>query len=167
MDFVNGELRGLAGPAVNASDGKTADGKFLMKAYGNESGNETVHMALRYYCQTLNHIFTLEDDISLDSDVTTGIDEDYIPLFTLGAEKYPVMKVVDVDSIITKVGLTPALDGEVGAFVGDECRGAAPISPFGGTMLLIYGCRAGESIALQYYDANLKILFTIPNAVVM
>ena len=36
--FVNGELRGLASPAVIVSTGQTDNGKFLMKAYGNESG---------------------------------------------------------------------------------------------------------------------------------
>ena len=57
--FVNGELRGLAKPAVNLANGQTANGKFLIKAYGNETGTETLHMSLQYYSQTLKHIFTL------------------------------------------------------------------------------------------------------------
>ena len=42
--FVNGEIRALAQPAVSVSGGQTATGKFLMKAYGNETGSETVNM---------------------------------------------------------------------------------------------------------------------------
>ena len=40
--FVNGEMRGLASPA----EGTVQDGNatFLMKAYGNETGTETVNI---------------------------------------------------------------------------------------------------------------------------
>ena len=43
--FVNGEIRALAKPAVSVGGG-TATGKFLMKAYGNETGSETVNMSV-------------------------------------------------------------------------------------------------------------------------
>ena len=91
--FVNGEIRALAKPAVSVGGG-TATGKFLMKAYGNETGSETVNMSLQYYSSTLKHLFTLTDNITLDADETTGIDEAFVPEFTLGSAKYPVQKTV-------------------------------------------------------------------------
>ena len=102
--FVNGEIRALAKPAVSVGGG-TATGKFLMKAYGNETGSETVNMSLQYYSQTLKHLFTLTDNITLDSDVTTGIDEAFVPEFTLGSAKYPVQKTVGVELLLNKVAI--------------------------------------------------------------
>lgn len=162
--FVNGEIRALAHPAVNVSGGQST-GKFLMKAYGNESGSEMVNMSLQYYSQTLKHLFTLTDNITLDSDVTTGIDEDFIPEFTLGSAKYPVMRATVVEPVLTKVGITPAAGNMVGAFVGDECRGTATLSAQGGTVLSMYGRTAGEPITLKYYDSANNKLYTIPDAV--
>ena len=98
--FMNGEIRALAKPAVNVGGG-TATGKFLMKAYGNETGSETVNMSLQYYSQTLKHLFTLSDDITLDSDETTGIDEAFVPEFTFGSAKYPVVKTVGVEPLLS------------------------------------------------------------------
>ena len=162
--FVNGEIRGLASPAVNVSGGQTI-GKFLMKAYGNESGTEMVNMRLQYYCQKLKQIFTLSDNISLDSDETTGIDEAFIPEFTLGSAKYPVQKTVGVEPLLTKVDLTPVSGNTVAAYVGEECRGTVSLSASGSTQLLIFGRNAGESLTLKYYDATAGKLYTIPDAV--
>ena len=165
--FVNGEIRALAQPAVSVSGGQTATGKFLMKAYGNETGSETVNMSLQYYCQKLKHIFTLTDDITLDSDETTGIDEAFIPEFTQGSAKYPVQKTVSVEALLTKNGLTPVSGNQVAAFVGDECRGTTSLSALGGTSLVIYGRSVGESVTLKYYDSVKGTIYTIPDAVKM
>ena len=165
--FINGELRGLASPAVPVSGNQEINGKFLLKAYGNESGTETVNMSLQYYNSTLKHIFSLTDDITLDSDVTTGIDEDFIPEFTYGAAKYPVVKAVGVETILSKVGLTPVSGNMVGAFVGDECRGKAVLSASGTTTLVIYGRTEGESVSLKYYDPAEETLYTLPDALSM
>lgn len=163
--FINGELRGLTGPA--SIDNKVVLGKFLLKAWGNESGTETVNMSLSYYSQQLKHIFTLTDKITLNPDQTTGFEEEFIPEFTSGSAKYPVMKMVNVESVLKKVGITTIQDGTVGAFVGEECRGTTLFYASGGTQLLIYGRSAGESIALKYYDATAGKLYTIPDAVKM
>ena len=133
--FVNGEIRALAKPAVSVGGG-TATGKFLMKAYGNETGSETVNMSLQYYSSTLKHLFTLTDNITLDADETTGIDEAFVPEFTLGSAKYPVQKTVDVEPLLTKVGLTPVSGNMVAAFVGEECRGTVSLASSGSTQLL-------------------------------
>ena len=163
--FVNGELRGLAKPAVNMSTGQSENGKFLMKAYGNETG--TVNMSLQYYSSALKHLFTLTDNITLDSDETTGIDEAFIPEFTLGSAKYPVMKMVGVEPLLNKVGITPVSGNTAAAFVGEECRGTVSLSASGSTQLLIYGRNAGESVTLKYYNAATGKMYTIPDAVKM
>ena len=162
--FVNGELRGLASPAVIVGTGKTDSGKFLMKAYGNESGTETVNMSLKYYCQQLKHIFTLTDDITLNSDESTGIDEAYIPEFIYGSDKYPVVKSVVAEGLLTKAGITPAEGDMVAAFVGEECRGTATLSASGRTSLVVFGRADGESVTLKCYDAAKGVIYTIANA---
>ena len=163
--FVNGEIRGLATPAEGTV--KNGNAAFLMKVYGNETGTETVNVSLQYYSKRLNQIFNLSENISLNSDESTGIDEDYIPLFTLGSSKYPIVKTVGAESYLTKVGI-PFDDGNiVGAFVGNECRGLAKLSTSGNTPLVIYGRTAGESVTLMYYDAENGILYTIPDALKM
>ena len=164
--FINGELRGMAAPAQTLS-GQAEPGKFLLKAWGNESGTETVNMSLQYYSQKLKHLFTLSGDINLDSDETTGIDEAFIPEFTYGSAKYPVTKTVAVEPLLTKVGLTPASGNMVGAFVGEECRGTVSLSTSGSTQLLIFGRTAGESLTLKYYDVLAGKLYTIANIVMM
>ena len=163
--FVNGELRGLASPAVAVGGSQTGSSKFLMKAYGNETGTETVNASLQYYSQTLKHLFTLSDRITMDSDESIGIDEDYIPQFTLGSAKYPVLKTVNVEPMLTKAGITPAQGNQVGASVGDECRGTATLTASGITPIVIYGRSEGESLTLKYYDAAKGVLYTIPDAV--
>jgi hypothetical protein len=163
--FVNGELRGLATPAEGTV--KNGNAAFLMKVYGNETGTETVNVSLQYYSKRLNQIFNLSENISLNSDESTGIDEDYIPLFTLGSPKYPIVKTVGAESYLTKVSI-PFDDGNiVGAFVGNECRGLAKLSTSGNTSLVIYGRTAGETVTLKYYDAENGILYTIPDALKM
>ena len=164
--FINGELRGLAKPAIALDGNGTGTTTFLMKAWGNESGSETLDASLQYYSQQLKHLFTLSDKISLNSDETTGTDEAYIPLFTLGSAKYPVVKTVNAEPILTKVGITPGA-GMVGAFVGDECRGKVVLSASGITPLVIYGRNVGEMVTLKYYDTAKGQLFTIADAVKM
>ena len=132
---------------------------------GLVTGTETVNISLQYFSQRLNQIFTLSDNINLNSDESTGIDEDYIPPFTLGSAKYPIVKTVGVESQLTKAGV-PYSDGNIiGAFVGEECRGLAKLSATGNTPLVIYGRSAGEWVTLKYYDAAKGILYTIPDAV--
>ena len=163
--FVNGEMRGLASPAVNAADGQTAGGKFLMKAYGNEDGSETVNMTLQYYNQQLKHIFTLSADITLDSDETTGIDEDFIPEFIYGSAKYPVQMTITPETILSRFNIKTTSGNMVAAFVGEECRGTATISASGATSLLVHCRFEGELITLKYFDAAESKLYTIRDIV--
>lgn len=165
--FVNGELRGRAKPAIIVGSDQSYSTKFVMKVWGNEAGTETVHISLQYYNAKLKHTFTLSDDISLDSDESIGTDEDYTPPFTLGSAKYPVVKTVNVETILAKAGITPVQGNMVGAFVGEECRGQATLSASGTTQLIIYGRNAGELVSLKYYDAAKEKMYTIADAVKM
>ena len=160
--FVNGEIRALANPAVSVGGG-TATGKFLMKAYGNETGSETVNMSLQYYSSTQKHLFTLTGDINLDSDETTGIDEDFIPEFTLGPSKYPVVMAFDGKDLLTKASIVPAKGDCLAAFVGDECRGICA-SPAENLTWVVYGRQEGESLTVKYYQTATGKLFTFPDA---
>jgi hypothetical protein len=146
--FVNGEIRALAKPAVSVGGG-TATGKFLMKAYGNETGSETVNMSLQYYSSTLKHLFTLTDNITLDADETTGIDEAFVPEFTLGSAKYPVVMTLNVSAFIDKADIQPAQGDYFAAFIGEECRG---VSSADNLSIIVYGRQEGESITLKYYQ---------------
>jgi hypothetical protein len=161
--FLNDELRGLASPAVVVDDDQTGSTKFLMKAYGNETGSETVNVKLSYYCQKLKHMFTLSANISMDSDETTGTDEDYIPPFTLGSAKYPAVMSLDAKDLLSKAGIKPAAGDLVSAFVGDECRGVCA-SPAENLTWVVYGRAAGEDLTVKYYQAATGKLFTFPDA---
>lgn len=162
--FVNGELRGLATqPAVIVGDEQTTSHLFVMTAYGNETG--TVKISLSYYCKKLNHIFTLTQDLDLNSDESLGTDEDFIPPFTLGSAKYPVTKTVVAEQYLLLADITPIEGNLLGAFVGDECRGLVSLSASGNTPMVIYGRNAGESVTLKYYDALTSQLLTIADAV--
>jgi hypothetical protein len=165
--FVNGELRGLAKPAVDLTGALSNPRSFVMKAYGNEAVSERVNIKLSYYCQKLKHIFTLSDDIKFDSEEMTGLYEDFIPPFTEGATKYTVKKDVDVESILRRAGITPAAGNLIGAFAGEECRGVATVSDLGSASVFIFGRSAGEQITLRYYDVVNKRLYSIANALTL
>ena len=162
--FINDELRGLASPA-SVVGSEESSSKFILKAWGNETGSETVKMSLSYYSQKLKHLFTLSANIKLDSDETTGVDEAFIPTFTMGSSKYPVTKAVEVDPILSKIGVTPVSGNIIGAFVGEECRGTVTIPATGKTQLIVFGRSNGESVTLKYYDAANGKLYTIIDAV--
>lgn len=159
--FVNGEMRGLASPAV--LEDETLTDKFLLKVYGNETGTETVNMSIQYYSQTLKQIFNLSDDINLDSDETTGIDEDFIPEFTYGSAKYPIVKIFNAASILAKAEIHPASGDILAVFVGSECRGVS--TPDASNLsLTVFGREEGESLTVKYYQAATNKVFTFDNA---
>lgn len=162
--FVNNELHGFAHPAVIMDNEQEVSNKFLMKAYGNETDAEQVNVSLKYYSETLKHIFSLSDHLSFNADKETGFNQAYIPPFTNGSAKFPVVKTVAAESLLTSAGITPVSGCLVGAFVGEECRGKATLSANGNTPMTIYGRTAGEPVTLKYYDAATGQLFTIADA---
>lgn len=163
--FVEGELRSLASPAVNLdSEEPSYSSYFLLKVYGNETQEKLLDIKLCYYNSRLRHIFTRTAQINYQPDEIYGVDEDIIPQFTLGAEKYPVVINVQVDGIIAKAGLTPAEDDICAAFVGDECLGVASLTIDNSTMT-IFGHQQDEVATLKYYRAEEKKIYTFPDAV--
>ncbi|MBR3414012.1 MAG: hypothetical protein IKG81_15135, partial [Bacteroidales bacterium] len=115
-------------------------------------------------------VFSRSTTMTYDPDEVLGIEEDFIPNFTLGSAKYPVVKTIDVADILASAGITPA-DGDIAAaFVGDECRGVSPLpsaavpdgSPSGITLFLR---EADETVILKYYDAAGSRVFTFDGSV--
>lgn len=163
--FVEGELRSLASPAINlGSEEPSYSSYFLLKVYGNETQEKLLDIKLCYYNSRLRHIFTRTAQINYQPDEIYGVDEDIIPQFTLGAEKYPVVINVQVDGIIAKAGLTPAEDDICAAFVGDECLGVASLTIDNSTMT-IFGHQQDEVATLKYYRAEEKKIYTFPDAI--
>lgn len=165
--FVNDELRGLAKPVTDLDGELISPVKFIVKISGNEAENETVNISLRYYSQTLRHLFTLTERIQLNYNHPVGIDEDYIVAFTEGSAKYPVVKTVSVEPLLKSQNVPYSTGDMVGAFVGDECRGTATLAPSGMTTMVVYGREAGEMVTLKVFDEDSARLFTITNAMEM
>ena len=132
---------------------------------GDSQAGVLSHVLWRTFALVMMGLFTLNGDIAMDPDETVGIDEEYVPEFTMGSAKYSVKKTVGVESLLTKVGLTPVSGNIVGAFVGNECRGVATLSVSGFTQLDIYGRNTGEAVTLRYYDVASYILYTLTDPV--
>jgi hypothetical protein len=168
--FVGDELRGMSGPALDMSTGETDTNHFLVKAYGNESDGDMIDVTLKYYNAQLRQVFSRSTTMTYDPDEVLGIEEDFIPNFTLGSAKYPVVNTIDVADILASAGITPA-DGDIAAaFVGDECRGVSPLpsaavpdgSPSGITLFLR---EADETVIVKYYDAARNRIITFDGSV--
>ena len=159
--FVGTELRGLASPAFDVSEGDTQSTFFLLKTYGNEADNEWMDVTLMYYNSRLNHIFARMASARFAKEQVFGIDEDFIPDFTYGSTKYPVVMSLALDATaIADANIVPTAGDKVAAFVGDECRGAASSSG----RITIYGRQEGETVTLKYYEATKHRVLTIDNA---
>ncbi len=181
--FVGDELRGLARPAINIGNGEDDDAFFLLKAYGNDSGQTLLNVTLRYYSSRLNHIFTLSSQISYVPDEVYGVDDDLLPQFTLGAEKYPVKmslqlstsplavlfesKNIEEPNAKTQTATSPIVEPSEGdivaAFVGGECRGIYTLDYNlldDSIEMMVFGSAAGESVSLKYFDADEMRVYT-------
>lgn len=169
--FVGDELRGMSGPALDMSTGETDNKHFVVKAYGDESGGDMIDVTLKYYNAQLRQVFSRSTTITYDPDEVLGIEEDFIPNFTLGSAKYPVVKTIDVADILASAGITPAEGDIAAAFVGDECRGVSQLSMVNGQSSMDNGqwstvnlqcsmINENETVILKYYDAARHRVFT-------
>ncbi len=169
--FVGDELRGLAKPAINLySDAKsTEEAYFLMKAYGNDSGQTKIDVTLRYYSSRLQHFFTLSDKILYQPDEVYGVDKDLIPQFTLGAEKFKVKMPLQLSTTpLATSDIKPAAGDIVAAFVGNECRGILTLDNLlltPSVTMNVFGYDEGESVSLKYYDAKAKCIYTFDQVI--
>ena len=159
--FVNGEIRGLSGPVTDVSTGKLDATRFLLKAYGNESIGDVLNITMEYYNAQLKQVFSRSTTIICDEEAELGIEEEFVPDFTSGSPKYPVVTPLYVTSTIAAEGIRPSGGDMVGAFVGDECRGVSTWLADEGQwpVLNAYKRNADETVTLRYYDsANGRIL---------
>ena len=154
--FVGDELRGVASPLVKG-DGTTDATRFLLKGYSNENAGDQVVVTMKYYNAQLKQLFSLSESMTLDEDSNVGIYDDFIPPFTLGSAKYPVVTTVSVTDILK--GITPGEGDILAAFVGDDCRGvwSAGDSP---ASITVFQQEEGEDVVFMYYDAQNDRLIT-------
>lgn len=163
--FVNNEIRGLATPTVSmgADNDEAERPSFLLKAYGNETNNQQMTATLCYYCDRLKQVFKRTGTIIYQTDEVYGIDSDFIPHFTYGSAKYPVVMFLDMTNLLLKANLQPAPGDLFAAFVGDECRGVSQAST-GSLSLTIYGREEGENVTVKYYQAATGKVYSFSNA---
>lgn len=177
--FVDDELRGLAKPAISMGDTSSNSMFFLIKAFSNEGDKVDIDVTLKYYCSQLHHIFSLSSTIENKVEEVTGVDEDFIPRFSLGPSKYPVVMKLKLDTTPLVSANIQFADGDlIAAFTGDECRGIIPLpatnSPeelftlegheLSSLSMTVYGYEDGESLSLKYYDATNSRILTFNNA---
>lgn len=186
--FVGNELRGLASPAISIGDGDDDSAFFLLKAYGNDSGQTLLTVTLRYYSSRLKHIFTRSAQIYYEPDKVYGIDEDLQPQFSLGSEKYPIVMNLPLSTsplaMLFESGqseeqsskfqtaaspiVEPSEGDIVAAFVGSECRGIYTLDDNlldASVEITVFGRSAGESVTLKYFDADEMTVYTFTDAV--
>ena len=147
--FVGDELRGLASP-LTTGDGTVDATRFLLRGYSNEGTGDEVTVTLKYYNAQLRQLFSLSEDMTLDEDSDYGIYDDFIPPFTLGSAKYPVVDTIPVADIL--IGITPGEGDVLAAFVDGECRGLWTAGD--GENLNVLLLDESEDVVLMYYDAD-------------
>lgn len=171
--FVDGEMRGLASPAVFLDDDTEDDySVYLLKAYGNEADQNQVNLTLCYYSSRLKQMFSRSVEMKYEMEKVYGLDEDLIPQFTLGPSKYPV--VFDVDLISLAPQLTTAIIPEIGdivaVFVGDECRGVQTLDARllnTSTIMTVYARQQLESYTVKYYQHSTKQVTTFSTPIIL
>jgi|GEM_PF-685111 len=165
--FVEDQLRGLTSPAISVDD-ETTTTSFVLKVFGNEADNEKLMATILYYSSRLHHIFVFDSSLLFNVNEVIGLTEDYIPIFTLGSSKYPIHMFKNfAGTPLASAGIEPSEGDMIGAFVGDECRGIAPLpdsvlfpsttlegKDFADIQMTIYGKTEGESVTIKYYDAD-------------
>lgn len=150
--FINDELRGLSQPSVVVSTNEVDATQYLLKVYGNESYGDEVVITMKYYIAQLGQVFTLSETMTLDEELMLGFYEDFIPAFSFGSAKYPVVTTLDMTNVLQAAGITPAAGDIAAAFVGEECRGVWTMDD--GQDLNVYLRDADEAFVLKYYDST-------------
>ena len=161
--FVAGECRGVQGPAIVVGGQETNTTTYLLKAWGNENNGEELNITLRYYSARLRHVFSFTTTITFLAAQDIGVGEDFVPRFTLGSSKYPIVMHFDAAPLLSKASVTPAAGDIIAAFVGSECRGAARLTD-GNEPLTIYGRAEGETVTVRYHQASSGRIYTFPDA---
>lgn len=154
--FIGNELRGLSKPVINLGGNDEEDkGTFLLKSWGNEEEGY-LNVTLRFYCSKLKQVFTRSAQVLYKPSQDMGFDEQFIPHFTHGSSKYPVVSYLTLNSVSRMVSEAGTLEeGDmVGVFVGDECRGVCTLDTqllSSDTQLVIYLKQQGERVKLKFF----------------
>ena len=165
--LINDQLRSVAHPATDVSKSTDYDDPtiyFILKVYGNEFASKTQNFKIKYYSAYLHQMFTLSGEEKFVPEKVYGVDEDFIPAFTQGSSKYPVVMTLNVNPTRSPESDMKLSEGDMlGVFVGDECRGillgynkmlSQPVT------LPVYGKQVGEVATLRYYNAAKNVILS-------
>lgn len=164
--FVGNDCRGVQGPALILGSPETNTTVYLLKVWGNESDGTQMSVTLKYYSARLKQTFSRTASVVYRAGMELGVSEDFVPAFTLGSSKYPVVMTCDATPLLSAASLSPVAGDIVAAFVGDECRGVRNWADGGGP-LTVYGRTEGESVTLKFYQASSHSVYSFPNVVSM
>ena len=82
-----------------------------------------------------------------------GVEESNVVPFTSDRVHYSGDGTLDVNAILAGYGIQPGAGDMIGAFVGRECRGVGRMNDSSFSPLTVNYQKAGEPVALRYYDA--------------
>lgn len=155
--FVGNECRGVGMRNV------TRDGMifFPIIILGN---NEDVgaNTEIKYYCAAMKQTFNYPGYFTFTPDLTIGNESDFALAFGEGSPKY--MANLFPAPQFTGAPFEVSDDDMVAAFVGDECRGKAPV----GSRMTVYTLAGREEeVSFRYYSANMGGYYSFPQTVKM
>lgn len=164
--FVAGECRGVKSPAIDLGSEVINTTTYLLKAWGNENNGQELFVTLKYYNARLKQVFTRSGTITYYSGNDIGMDTDFIPQFTLGSSKYPVVMTYDAAFLLNNISVMPSAGDLIAAFVGNECRGVTQLTAANSPLsLTILGRTIGESVTVKYYHASTGSIYTFQDVV--
>ena len=168
--FVGDECRGVSSPAVIIGSDEKNTTTYLLKAWYNNNEGRQPEVTLKYYNDFLKQEFTFEATVTDGVGEDVGVDTDFVPQFTHGSSKFPVVTTFNAAALLDKASIIPDDGDLMAAFVGDECRGSlrfgsAESRAEGLTTLTILGRTEGESVTVKYYQPATGRIFTFPYAV--
>lgn len=159
--IINDEVRAVSSPAISLDD--NTDVTFILKILGNETTAQRVGMTLEYYCSRLHQTFTLKGSQYFVAELVYGVEEVFMPDILSGCPNYPVTMPLTVKiPQAVKEEVQPSSGDLVAVFVGDECRGVAPVedaSLLSPIKMAVYGRSEGETGNIYYYSASEKTVW--------
>ena len=150
--LIGDECRAKPAPLHKDDSGKCY---FVLKIDGNSTDRD-VSFSLCYYAAKIHHLFKLSGTQTFASDITYGIDEDFVPQLIKGSSKYPVQGDLTV-KVPDTAPFTPSDDDFVAVFVGDDCRGVGTV----GQPFTVFLTSAGETPHVRYYSAQKGGVYTL------
>ena len=150
--LIGDECRAKPAPLHKSASGKCY---FVLKIDGNSTDRD-VPFSLCYYAAKIHHLFKLSTTQTFASDITYGIDEDFVPQLIKGSSRYPVQGDLTV-KLPDTAPFTPSDDDFVAVFVGDDCRGVGTV----GQPFTVFLTSAGETPHVRYYSAQKGGVYTL------